>query len=131
MCCLCYGICTWLDIPVFSDKAKKTISPIPCIFSVLARRGCLRTHTLTAKSREGSSWCCGLASIVKFGCYCIKFPPKNFVNCSMQSGQNPLKCQWIRHHRNPSLLLLFFIIIYIIYSIIIPVLWLLMLYFMI
>ena len=31
----------------------------------------------------------------------------------MQSGQSPLKCQWIRHHRNPSLLLLFFIIIYI------------------
>ena len=29
----------------------------------------------------------------------------------MQSGQSPLKCQWIRHHRNPSLLLLFFIII--------------------
>ena len=44
---------------------------------------------------------------MKFGCYCIKFPPKNIVNCSMQSGQNPLKCQWIRHHRSPSLLLLF------------------------
>ena len=67
MCYLCSDICRWLYILVFSDEDENTVGPFSCISSVLTDGGRWIINTLIQESREHSSQCCGIASILKMG----------------------------------------------------------------